>query len=143
MSLQKFGLDYIDLYLMHFPMGFKVNINYPEITEEDSENITNFNLKRIQCHLAMKECNQSDLGNFSAKKVIEAGKTDIFKNINDNYMPMREDGKGVEFDEVDYLKTYHAMESVMDGGQCRALGVSNFNEFQESISNVSFQNSVS
>jgi len=74
MSLQKFGLDYIDLYLMHFPMGFK--------------------------------------------------------NINDNPMPMREDGKGVEFDEVDYLKTYHAMESLMDGGQCRALGVSNFNEFQ-------------
>ena len=49
-------------------MGFKVNINYPEITEEYSENITNFNLKRIQCHRAMKECNQSDLGNFSAKK---------------------------------------------------------------------------
>lgn len=57
-------------------------------------------------------------------------------------MPMREDGKGVEFDEVDYLKTYHAMESLMDGRQCRALGVSNFNEFQEDVSNVSFQNSV-
>ena len=51
-------------------------------------------------------------------------------------MPMREDGKGVEFDEVDYLKTYHAMESLMDGSQCRALGVSNFNEFQEDISKL-------
>jgi len=74
MSVEKLGLDYIDLYLMHFPMGFK--------------------------------------------------------NIDDNPMPMREDKKGVQFDEVDYLKTYHAMEALMDSGKCRALGVSNFNKFQ-------------
>lgn len=74
MSLDNFGLDYIDLYLMHFPMGFK--------------------------------------------------------NINDNPMPMREDGKGVQYDEIDYLKTYHGMEGLMGTGQCRALGVSNFNQFQ-------------
>ena len=63
MSLEKFGLDYIDLYLMHFPMGFKVNINYRKITEEYSENITNLHFKRI--HLAMTDCNQSDLDNFN------------------------------------------------------------------------------
>ena len=28
MSLDNFGLDYIDLYLMHFPMGFKVSSEY-------------------------------------------------------------------------------------------------------------------
>lgn len=43
-------------------MGFKVYINYHEITEEYSEKITSLYLKRI--HLAMTACNQSDLGNF-------------------------------------------------------------------------------
>ena len=31
-------------------------------------------------------------------------------------MPMREDGKGVQYDEIDYLKTYHGMEGLMGTG---------------------------
>lgn len=44
-------------------------------------------------------------------------------------MPKDEDGKFI-YSDVDYLETWAAMESGMDQGLTRSIGVSNFNSQQ-------------
>jgi len=76
-SLKALKLDYIDLYLMHFPVGFKWN--------RDEE-------------------------------------------IDGVFMPLI-DGE-LQFDTVDYIETWKAMEELQKKGLVRSIGVSNFNRHQ-------------
>lgn len=76
MSLKNLGLDYVDLYLMHTPMGWKFIGDSPEDgTPTDSE------------------------GNLI-------------------------------FSDVDYVETWSAMETLVEKGLARSIGVSNFNSRQ-------------
>ena len=43
--------------------------------------------------------------------------------------PVDENGK-LEFSTVDYVETWHAMESCVASGLTRSIGVSNFNSYQ-------------
>ncbi|XP_078608533.1 aldo-keto reductase family 1 member B1-like isoform X2 [Branchiostoma floridae x Branchiostoma japonicum] len=74
-SLGSLGLDYVDLYLIHNPQGFKYGTNPREIF--------------------MPTGNIEDI-----------------------------------FDEVDYVETWKAMESLADEGLAKSIGVSNFNTQQ-------------
>ncbi|CAH1269906.1 AKR1A1 [Branchiostoma lanceolatum] len=74
-SLDKLGLDYVDMYLMHGPPGFK----------------------RITCEP-------------QGPKIRPTSDSD--------------------YDDTDYVDTWKAMESLVDEGLTRSLGVSNFNSRQ-------------
>merc|ERR1712227_119462 len=76
MTLKNLDCGYLDLYLMHFPVGFH--------------------------------------------------------NKNDNPFPLDPKNREAHFDELDYMVTYEAMENLIKTGQCKGLGLSNFNEFQVS-----------
>ncbi|KAJ8317653.1 hypothetical protein KUTeg_005557 [Tegillarca granosa] len=73
-SLDSMGLDYFDLYMMHYPFGFV-----------DSDGVV--------------------------------------------YVPKDDRGK-IIFSDVDYIDTWKGMETLVDKGLVRSIGVSNFNSYQ-------------
>ena len=53
-----------------------------------------------------------------------------YQNIDDEPYPRDPETKRTPFDELDYMVTYNEMEKLVSSGNCKGIGVSNFNQFQ-------------
>jgi diketogulonate reductase-like aldo/keto reductase len=108
-QLRTLGLDYVDLYLMHWPHAYAVrnSLFYPN-------NVVEFRV-----------WNSSD-------KPMSYLQRFCFWSRQDTGVlrPMRPDGKKYFFADFDYVDTYKAMEDCVRLGLTRGIGLSNFNSVQ-------------
>ncbi|GAA0186016.1 reductase [Lithospermum erythrorhizon] len=69
-SLKNLGMEYIDLYLVHWPVSLKSRVTYPVPQEDDFEH---FDLEQVWCGMEkcveMGLCRSIGVSNFSCKKI--------------------------------------------------------------------------
>ncbi|EOB08387.1 Aldose reductase, partial [Anas platyrhynchos] len=101
-TLADLKLDYLDLYLIHWPLGFKVHSPYYYL-----------------CVVSYKSRVWSTMTWFLL--CVKEGGEDLFPT----------DDKGMSIpSNTDILHTWEAMEELVDAGLVKAIGISNFNHEQ-------------
>ncbi|XP_016511035.1 NADPH-dependent aldo-keto reductase, chloroplastic-like [Nicotiana tabacum] len=69
-TLQRLGMEYIDLYLVHWPVALKPWVDYPVPREEDFERLDMENTwSGMERCLEMGLCRSIGLSNFSSRKI--------------------------------------------------------------------------
>ncbi|MCD7461782.1 hypothetical protein HAX54_047101 [Datura stramonium] len=69
-TLQRLGMEYIDMYLVHWPVGLKPWVDYPIPAEEDFEEFDMENTwSGMERCLEMGLCRSIGVSNFSSRKI--------------------------------------------------------------------------
>ncbi|XP_015069485.1 NADPH-dependent aldo-keto reductase, chloroplastic-like [Solanum pennellii] len=71
-TLQRLGMEYIDMYLVHWPVALKAWVDYPVPAEEDFEELDMENTwSGMERCLEMGLCKSIGVSNFSSRKIEE------------------------------------------------------------------------
>ncbi|CAG0915658.1 unnamed protein product [Notodromas monacha] len=138
-SLESLGLDYVDLYHIHWPVCYK-NVDGELFPKDESGKVIYSEDDYLDTYKAVESLVEKGLvkaiglSNFNSKQIQRildscSIKPAMLQNVDGELFPKDESGK-VIYSEDDYLDTYKAVESLVEKGLVKAIGLSNFNSKQ-------------
>ena len=139
-SLKRLGLQYLDLYLIHWPMAYKSSSSEAQEKEsgKEKEEQVSWQRKRYLKHKAEQDQKDSNYksNQYNAQK--NQKREDTYSYATNNYFPMNMDTGRLEHNNaLDFVETWEAMERLVGLGLVKSIGLSNFNQTQiDDILNV-------
>ena len=115
--MRELGVDYLDMYLMHFPTGFqKIAVGTPGMKEPDLTWYLNCLESSVHDKLEFIKGKSWNHCLFGAQDAGKHANYDVFS------VPQNEETAEVLFDDTDYLATWKAMEELVKKGKVKSIG---------------------
>ncbi|KAK4323143.1 hypothetical protein Pmani_006143 [Petrolisthes manimaculis] len=136
-SLTNLGLDYLDLYLIHWPMGYKENAEL--FPKDDKGKFLFTDVDYLDTWSGMEDAVAQGLtksigvSNYNSEQIQRTLDNCKIKPVTNQEggekFPTNADGT-TAFSDVDYIEAWQGLEDALSQGLVHSIGVSNFNKDQ-------------